>query len=91
MKKEKVAENIVDDLNNLETRSRVVDKTSRSYKDLQIEIVLKHLRRLKIEPRKMVDDMIDEFEEQLKDDPGNFLAAFGIDVCKEIRKIYGKV
>lgn len=48
--KRKIAESIVDGLSNLENRSTNIDKIAHSYRELQIEIVLNHLRHLAAQP-----------------------------------------
>lgn len=42
----KIAESIVRDLNNLENRSKTIQKLAYPYKEKQVEIVLNHLRQL---------------------------------------------
>ena len=42
----KIAESIVRDLNNLENRSKTIQKLAYPYKEKQVEIVLNHLRDL---------------------------------------------
>ncbi len=46
MKIRKVAESIIVDLNNLEARTKTIQKIAHSYRAMQIEIVLNHLRPL---------------------------------------------
>lgn len=46
MKIRKVAESIIDGLNNLENRTKTIQKMAYSYRAMQIEIVLNHLRHL---------------------------------------------
>lgn len=46
MKTEKIAENIVDGLSNLENKSSSISKISHTYKNIQIAIVLDHLHPL---------------------------------------------
>ena len=42
----KIAETIVRDLNNLDLRSKTIQKLAYPYKEKQVEIVLNHLRQL---------------------------------------------
>ena len=87
MKIRKIAADIVDDLNNFNNKTVTTDKYS------QIEIVLKHLHFLELRQniiKDYVNESISDFKEQFKDDPGNFLVAFAIEIYEEIKEMLEK-
>lgn len=47
MEMREIAESIVAGLNNLDTKSKAIDKIAHSYTSQQVEIVLNHLRQLR--------------------------------------------